>query len=95
MTRAPATTPTIRAVCCRQGVAWTSWPVFRSCRLSLAMTATAKTIAVTIRAKAITDGSAGRPASCSTPSISREAMTMARMPTPDTGLFEEPISPAI
>ncbi|MNE76535.1 hypothetical protein D3C80_1727770 [compost metagenome] len=95
MTRAPATTPTSRAVCWRQGVASTNWPVLRSCRLSLAITATAKTTAVTIRAKATTDGSAGTPAMASTPSISSEAMMMARMPTPDTGLFDEPISPAM
>ena len=30
MTRAPAKTPTMRAVCWRHGVAATSWPVFRS-----------------------------------------------------------------
>ncbi len=59
------------------------------------MTATAKTTAVTIRAKATTDGSAGRPAMARTPSIRTEAMTMARMPTPDTGLFDDPISPAM
>jgi len=63
--------------------------------LSFEMTATAKTMAVTIRAKAITEGSAGTPAMASTPSISREAMMMARMPTPDTGLFDEPIRPAM
>ena len=41
------------------------------------------------------DGSAGTPATAMTPSISSEAMTMARMPTPDTGLFDEPIRPAM
>ena len=59
------------------------------------MTATAKTMAVTIRAKATTEGSAGRPLIPSTTSISRDAMTMARMPTPETGLFDEPIRPAM
>ncbi len=59
------------------------------------MTATAKTMAVTIRAKAMTEGSAGTPATARTPSISREAMMMARMPTPETGLLDEPISPAM
>ena len=42
-----------------------------------------------------TDGSAGRPARASTPNIRTEAMTMARIPTPDTGLLDEPIRPAM
>ena len=63
--------------------------------MSLEMTATAKTTAVTIRAKAMIDGSAGTPAIAMTPSISREAMMMARMPTPETGLLDEPIRPAM
>ena len=50
MTTAPASTPTISAACCFHGVASTSWPVFRSCRLSLAMVATLSSTAVTKRA---------------------------------------------
>ena len=59
------------------------------------MTATANTTPVTIRAKAMIDGSAGTPEIAITPSISREAITTARMPTPDTGLLDEPIRPAM
>ena len=86
----------ISATCCRHGVAPTSWPVLRSCRLSLAMVATPKMIAVTNKAKAT------RLCDASTP-ISRPKMatrisempSTVRMPTPDTGLFEAPIRPAI
>ncbi len=52
MTTAPKITPSTSATCCRHGVAPTSWPVFRSCRLSLEMVATPKMIAVTNKAKA-------------------------------------------
>ena len=47
MIAAPAMTPMTSATCCFQGVASTSWPVFRSCRLLLAMAATANTTEVT------------------------------------------------
>ena len=52
MIAAPAITPITSATCCFHGVASTSWPVFRSCRLLLAMVATANTTAVTNSAKA-------------------------------------------
>ena len=42
----PKTTPMTSATCCFQGVAPTSWPVLRSCRLSLEIVATLNTIAV-------------------------------------------------
>ena len=41
----PKTTPMTRATCCFHGVAPTSWPVLRSCRLSFAMVAMQNTIA--------------------------------------------------
>ena len=46
ITSAPKTTPMTRATCCFHGVAPTSWPVLRSCRLSLEMVATENTTAV-------------------------------------------------
>ena len=45
ITRAPKTTPITRATCCFHGVASTSWPVLRSCRLSFAIVAMQKTMA--------------------------------------------------
>ena len=95
ITAEPATTPITRATCWRHGVASTSWPVFRSWRLSFEMTATAKTMPVINSAKATIEGSAGMPKSCIAPSIRTDATRMARMPTPETGLFDEPIRPAI
>src|SRR5881394_1293772 len=46
---APAITPIIKAACCFHGVASTSCPVFRSCKLLLAIAATLKTTAVVNR----------------------------------------------
>ena len=94
MTAAPAPTPTMSAICWRIGDAPTSCPVFRSCRLSFEMVAHANTIAVTNKAKAT---STGRESAVSGTTLARmEAqMTMARMPTPEMGLFDAPISPAM
>ena len=41
------------ATCCFHGVASTSWPVFRSCRLLFAIAATLKITAVVKSAKAM------------------------------------------
>ena len=41
-----AVTPASNAICWRQGVAPTSWPVFKSCKLLLELHATAKRMAV-------------------------------------------------
>ncbi|COZ66880.1 Uncharacterised protein [Mycobacterium tuberculosis] len=43
ITTDPTSTPMISATCCFHGVAPTSWPVLRSCRLSLEIVATPKT----------------------------------------------------
>ena len=96
MTADPATTPTTRATCCRQGVASTSWPVLRSCRLSLALTATARSMAVISRAKA-TSGLASPLTikGLAMARVRRAAPRTARMAMPDTGLFDEPIKPAM
>ena len=45
MISAPKTTPMTSATCCFHGVAPTSWPVLRSCRLSFAIVAMQKTTA--------------------------------------------------
>ena len=94
ITAAPATTPTMSAICCRLGDAPTSWPVFRSCRLSFEIVAHAKTMPVTNSANAT---SAGRISGVGdTASISTDAHeTMPRMPMPEIGLFDAPISPAM
>ena len=96
MTTEPNSTPMISATCCRHGVAPTSWPVFRSWRLSLAMVATPKMIAVTNKAKATrlcdavrSDLRAEQAARIS------EMPSTVRMPTPETGLFDAPIRPAM
>src|SRR6185295_235779 len=94
ITDAPAATPTMSAICWRIGEAPTSWPVFKSCKLSFEIVAHAKTIAVTKSAKATSAGRVsvvGDTAKTSTDAQS----TIDRMPTPEIGLLEAPISPAI
>ena len=94
MTAAPAPTPTISAICWRIGEAPTSWPVLRSCRLSFEIVAHAKTIAVMNSANAT---SAGRVASVGVTAItsSDAQITIDRIPTPEIGLFDAPIRPAM
>ncbi len=82
------------AICWRRGDAPTSWPVFRSCRLSFEIVAHAKTMAVTNSANATSAGctlAAGR----STITSTLDPMTIARMPTPEIGLFDAPMRPAM
>ncbi len=60
------------------------------------MVATANTTAVTKSAKATRAGAPWGPTARLTPtSMSRETPMTARIPMPDSGLFEEPISPAM
>jgi hypothetical protein len=94
ITAAPAPTPTMSAICWRIGEAPTSCPVFRSCRLSFEMVAQANTMAVTKSASATR---AGRVCSVgATVRAKTDAQTtMDRMPTPEMGLFEAPMSPAM
>src|SRR4051812_18193691 len=94
ITDAPAATPTIRATRCRIGDAPTSWPVLRSWRLSLEIVAQANTIAVMNSEKAT---SAGRVSAVGgTTMTSTDAqMTIERIPTPEIGLFDAPINPAM
>ena len=95
MTRDPKITPRTNATCCRHGVASTNWPVFRSWRLLFEIVATPNTIAVTNRANA----TSALEASPLTPGKSKarisEMPTTARMPTPEMGLLDAPIRPAI
>jgi hypothetical protein len=96
ITRAPISTPNTRAACCFHGVASTSWPVFRSCRLLLAIDAMANTTEVRNSANAVSALPASGPAAAFTPTTRKIAATStARMPTPDSGLFDEPIRPAM
>src|ERR1700758_1750645 len=96
ITTAPATTPTTNEACCRQGEAFTSWPVFKSCRLSFDMVATEKTIAVTNNEKATRADDPAEPRSIwAINIITNEAQIPAKIPTPESGLWEEPMRPAI
>ncbi len=82
------------AICWRIGEAPTSWPVFRSCRLSFEIVAQAKTIAVTKSAKATSAGRVSVVGGTASTSIDAQ-ITIDRMPTPEIGLFEAPMSPAM
>src|SRR5690606_41222014 len=89
----------ISAVCCRHGVACTSQPVFRSCRLSLEIAATATTTEVQNNASAVmkrTDS--GLPSrSCAWP-MPMKIMDEARMAITamtEIGLADEPTRTAI
>src|SRR5215468_7786939 len=96
MTNAPAITPKMSATCCFHGVASTSCPVLRSCKLLLAIAATLITTAVVKSANAMSDLLASGPTYGFTPMTSSNAAPITtKMPMPDNGLFEEPIKPAI
>ncbi|CFE02976.1 Uncharacterised protein [Bordetella pertussis] len=99
MTAAPTTQPISSATCWRQGVAPTSQPVLRSCRLSFEMEATATTAEVVKIARAMPIcspcGVASRPSPRWMASMSSDTSTIATMPTPEIGLVDEPISPAM
>src|SRR5580698_4190073 len=95
MTSDPTMTPASNATCCFQGVAPTSWPVFKSCKLSFAIVATHNRIAVTnneYATSACPSATTFEPASASS---NNDAPITARIAKPETGLFEEPINPAI
>src|SRR5687768_6214166 len=94
ITAAPAATPTMSAICWRIGDAPTSCPVLRSCRLSFEIVAHANTIAVTKSENATSAwrvSSVGDTASA----ISAAQMTIERIPTPESGLLDAPMSPAM
>src|SRR6201984_3866051 len=96
ITTAPAKTPTTKEACCRQGVAFTSWPVFKSCRLSFDMVGTEKTIAVTNNEKATRADDPAEPRSIwATNIITNEAPITAKIQTPESGLLEEPVNTAV
>ena len=95
MTSAPNTTPRTSATCWRHGVASTSWPVFRSWRLLLEMVATPKMMAVTNKAKATSDLVASPLACGKSAARISEMPSTERMPTPEIGLFDAPIRPAM
>ncbi len=94
ITAAPAPTPTMSATCCRIGDAPTSCPVFRSCRLSFEIVAHANTIAVMNSANATSAGRVSAVGCTATTSADAQSTT-ERMPTPEIGLFDAPISPAM
>ena len=84
------------ATCCFHGVASTSCPVLRSCRLLFAIAATLKTTAVVKSAKAISALIASGPTYGFTPRTrSNAAPITTRIPMPESGLLDEPISPAM
>src|ERR1700730_17918200 len=87
-------TPMIKATCCFQGVASTSCPVFRSCRLLFAIAATLKTTAVVNSANAINALTVSGPTYGLTPMTSNNAAPITtRIPMPESGLLEEPNNP--
>ena len=88
-----AATPASNATCWRHGAAPTSWPVFKSCRLLLELQATANRIAV-MKSAIATRGFAAMAGEKTAPGTSA-VPTTARMPTPEMGLLEEPIRPAM
>ena len=95
MTSAPNITPSTSATCCRHGVAPTSWPVLRSWRLLFEIVATPNTTAVTNSAKATSDLDR---VAAGVREQHREDQRNAdtdRMPTPEIGLFDAPIRPAM
>ena len=84
------------ATCCFQGVASTSCPVLRSCRLLFAIAATLKMTAVVKRANAIRALFASGETYGFTPRTSSNAAPITtRMPMPESGLLDEPIKPAM
>ncbi len=89
---APASEPMASITCCRQGVAPTSWPALRSCKLSPATEAALHTTAP------ISTTATAPMRACSAPSIhssTSEANRMVQMVMPETGLLDEPTRPAM
>ena len=70
----------------------TSWPVFKSCKLSFEIVAQAKTIAVMNREKATSALRLSAVGATATTSSDAQS-TIDRMPTPEIGLFDAPIVP--
>ncbi len=62
--------------------------------MSFEIVAQAKTIAVTNSAKATSDGRIAS-VGCTTTTMIVAKLTIDRMPTPEIGLFEAPMSPAM
>ena len=95
MTKAPVITPTISAICCRQGVAPTIWPVFRSCMTSPAIAALLATTAA-ISNVAYINSSCPKPRKYdptihTSPTVNNNVAIVI----PDTGELLEPTTPAI
>src|ERR1700692_3749701 len=91
MTAALATTPTQSITCWRQGVAPTSCPALRSCRLYPATAAALHTTAPM-------NTTATAPIADLPPTIhmrTREANRMVQIVMPETGLFDDPTRPAM
>src|SRR6202035_3624799 len=91
MTAALTMTPTQSITCWRQGVAPTSCPALRSCRLSPATAAALHTTAPM-------NTTATAPMEEFPPTIhmrTSEANRMVQIVMPETGLFDDPTSPAM
>ena len=82
------------AICWRIGDAPTSWPVLRSCRLSFEIVAQANTIDVMNSANATSAVRLSAVGGTATTRIDAQS-TIDRMPMPEIGLFDAPISPAM
>ena len=91
MTAALASAPIASMTCWRHGVAPSSWPALRSCRLSPA-TAAAEQVTAPIRIAATGPTSEPRPRKASSTSDENRIVEMV---IPETGLFDEPTRPAM
>ena len=94
ITDAPAATPTMSAICWRLGDAPTSWPVFKSCKLSFEIVAQAKTIAV-IKSANATSAPLLSGVGVTARTRSEAQSTIDRIPTPEMGLLDAPMRPAM
>lgn len=92
MTADPNSTPITNATCCFHGVAPTSWPVLRSCRLSLEMVATPNTMAAVNRVNATSACTCESSVSPKVPLMRIAAISTTRMSTPEIGLLDDPMS---
>ena len=95
MTSAPTVTPTTSAVCWRQGVAPTMFPVFRSCMTSPAMALEEATTAAMSNVARMSSSVARLRMRSPTTQTRRTVNSMVAMVMPDTGEFDEPTTPAM
>ena len=96
---APAIQPINKATCCFHGVAPTSKPVFKSCKLSLEIAAILVITLVIKIANAVASkvpySELNKPARLPNANTTREETMIPKIPIPEIGLEEVPIRPAM